>query len=73
MYYNRILSARLKGLKKEILLKNRQQTQKKSLHTIELWQASIFLFYPFSFKKCGISNSNESNVIFCELGHYLLS
>lgn len=65
MYYNRILSARLKGLKKEMLLKNRQQTQKKSLHTIELWQASGFFI---SFKKCGISNSTESNVIFCEFG-----
>lgn len=48
-----------------MLLKNRQQTQKKSLHTIELWQASGFFI---SFKKCGISNSTESNVIFCELG-----
>lgn len=34
MYYNRILSARLKGLKKEMPLKNRQQTKKKSLYTI---------------------------------------
>lgn len=72
MYYNRILSARLKGLKKEMLLKNRQHIKKKVyIYTIELCQASIFLFFPFSFKKCGISN--ESNVIFCELGHYLLS
>lgn len=50
MYYNRILSARLKGLKKEMLLKSRQQTQKKSLYTIELWQASVFLFFLFLLK-----------------------
>lgn len=29
LLYNRILSARLKGLKKEMLLKNRQQIKKK--------------------------------------------
>lgn len=55
MYYNRILSARLKGLKKEMLLKNRQQTQKKVYIQLNFDRQAFFFFLPFSFKKCGIS------------------
>lgn len=65
MYYNRILSARLKGLKKKCFWKIDNRLKKKVYIQLNFGRQAVSYF---SFKKCGISNSTESNVIFCELG-----
>lgn len=53
MYYNRILSARLKGLKKEMLLKNRQQTQKKVYIQLNFDRRAFSYFFLFLSKNVG--------------------
>lgn len=53
MYYNRILSARLKGLKKEMLLKNRQQIKKKVYIQLNFDRQAFSYFFLFLLKNVG--------------------